>query len=185
MNAKGPKYVKERAIANTDPAVLAEYGDGEWPLKWAWEKGELADNGNYLENDEIAKRHGICGTAVPFVMHTHTHKHTPVMPAAGHASKVLLLLSCIFSPSPGLKDVLTTPSSASITSRPRTRCLSLCPNNQTLRSSFFPRNARYLSMYRRRLEAGRTGDGPLVRPIATGLSSRRCSRGTCWRSSWA
>lgn len=52
MNAKGPKYVKERAIANTDPAVLAECGHGEWPLKWAWEKGELADDGNYLENDD-------------------------------------------------------------------------------------------------------------------------------------
>ncbi|CAN0362132.1 unnamed protein product, partial [Hapterophycus canaliculatus] len=23
--------------------------------------GEFADNGNYLETDEIAKRHGICG----------------------------------------------------------------------------------------------------------------------------
>lgn len=62
MNAKGPEFVRQRAIAKTDPTVLAEYGNGEWPLKWAWEKGELAGNGNYLENDEIAKRHGICGT---------------------------------------------------------------------------------------------------------------------------
>lgn len=60
-NARGPKYTKERAIANTDPAVLAEYGDGEWPMKWVWEKGELAENGNYVENNELAKRHGICG----------------------------------------------------------------------------------------------------------------------------
>lgn len=60
-NARGRTYVKERGIANTDPAVLAEYGDGEWPLRWAYEKGEMAENGNYLENDEIAKRHGICG----------------------------------------------------------------------------------------------------------------------------
>ncbi|CAM9309077.1 unnamed protein product [Ectocarpus sp. 8 AP-2014] len=60
-NARGPTYVKERGIVNTDPAVLAEYGDGEWPLRWAYEKGEMAENGNYLENDEIAKRHGICG----------------------------------------------------------------------------------------------------------------------------
>ncbi|CAM9926342.1 unnamed protein product [Ectocarpus fasciculatus] len=60
-NARGPTYVKERGIANTDPAVLAEYGDGEWPLRWAYERGEMAENGNYLENDEIAKRHGICG----------------------------------------------------------------------------------------------------------------------------
>lgn len=77
MNAKGPKFVKERAIANTDPAVLAEYGNGEWPLKWAWEKGELADNGNYLENDEIAKRHGICGAVFPTMTHTHAGSCPP------------------------------------------------------------------------------------------------------------
>lgn len=60
-NAGGPIKTKARAIANTDAAVLAEYGDGEWPLRWSWEKGELAANGNYLQNNEIAKRHGICG----------------------------------------------------------------------------------------------------------------------------
>lgn len=57
MNAKGPESVKDRAIAKTDPGVLEDYGNGEWPLKWC----PQADNGNYLEPDEIAKRHGICG----------------------------------------------------------------------------------------------------------------------------
>ncbi|CAM9620047.1 unnamed protein product [Ectocarpus fasciculatus] len=57
-NARGPKFVKERAKAKTDPAVLDEYGGGdEFPLYF----GDFADNGNYLETDEIAKRHGICG----------------------------------------------------------------------------------------------------------------------------
>ncbi|CAB1100464.1 unnamed protein product [Ectocarpus sp. CCAP 1310/34] len=57
-NARGPDYVKERAKAKTDPAVLNEYGGGdEYPLYF----GDFADNGNYLETDEIAKRHGICG----------------------------------------------------------------------------------------------------------------------------
>lgn len=57
-NARGPKYVKERAVNNIDPAVLDAYGGpNEFPLYYA----EFADNGNYLEPDEIAVRHGICG----------------------------------------------------------------------------------------------------------------------------
>lgn len=57
-NARGPDYIKERAKAKTDPAVLNEYGGGdEYPLYF----GDFADNGNYLETDEIAKRHGVCG----------------------------------------------------------------------------------------------------------------------------
>lgn len=28
-NSRGPPFVKERAINNTDPDLLAEYGDGE------------------------------------------------------------------------------------------------------------------------------------------------------------
>jgi len=79
MNAKGPDFVRQRAIAKTDPAVLAEYGNGEWPLKWVWEKGELAANGNYLENDEIAKRHGICGA---FVCLRSKEPPPPLTPAA-------------------------------------------------------------------------------------------------------
>ncbi|CAM9584467.1 unnamed protein product, partial [Ectocarpus sp. 8 AP-2014] len=57
MNAQGPESVKARARANTDPDVLKEYGNGEWPLKWA----SKAENGNVLEPNEIAKRHGVCG----------------------------------------------------------------------------------------------------------------------------
>ena len=60
-NARGPAATKARGIAKTDPAVLAEYGDGEYPLRWAWEKGEVAANGNFIQNNEIAKRYGICG----------------------------------------------------------------------------------------------------------------------------
>ena len=60
-NARGPAATKARGIAKTDPAVLAEYGNGEYPLKWAWEKGEVAANGNFIQNNEIAKRYGICG----------------------------------------------------------------------------------------------------------------------------
>lgn len=58
----GPDATKARAIANTDPKVLAEYGNGEWPLYFAREKGEVAANGNYLEPEAISHaRHGICG----------------------------------------------------------------------------------------------------------------------------
>lgn len=60
-NARGPAATKARGIAKTDPVVLAEYGNGEYPLKWAWEKGEVAANGNFIQNNEIAKRYGICG----------------------------------------------------------------------------------------------------------------------------
>lgn len=60
-NANGPTHVKNRAIANTDPSFLEEYGGGEWPLLTAWKRGELAENRNYLEPDEIAVRHGVCG----------------------------------------------------------------------------------------------------------------------------
>lgn len=57
-NARGPKYVKQRSIDKIDPAILDEYGGGvDFPLYF----GEFAENGNYLETDEIAKRHGICG----------------------------------------------------------------------------------------------------------------------------
>lgn len=39
--------------------MLAEYGGGDiYPLSY---KGVFADNGNYLEPDEIAVRHGVCG----------------------------------------------------------------------------------------------------------------------------
>lgn len=55
---QGPAAVVERAKANTDPEVLAMYGGGDiYPLSF----GDFAENGNYLEPDEIAVRHGICG----------------------------------------------------------------------------------------------------------------------------
>ena len=39
-NAGNQVEVQKRAIALTDPALLAEYGDGWWPLRWVYEKGE-------------------------------------------------------------------------------------------------------------------------------------------------
>lgn len=48
-------------MAKTTAKVLGMYGDGAWPLKAAYDRGELAQNGNYLEPDEISVRHGICG----------------------------------------------------------------------------------------------------------------------------
>lgn len=57
-NAGGVKAVQDRAEAETDPGVLAMYGAGDqFPLYY----GVLAENGNYLEPEEIAKRHGVCG----------------------------------------------------------------------------------------------------------------------------
>ncbi len=57
-NAGGVKAVQDRAEAETDPDVLAMNGDGDqFPLYY----GVLAENGNYLETEEIAKRHGVCG----------------------------------------------------------------------------------------------------------------------------
>ena len=50
--------MKARAKRETDPDVLAAYGGGdEFPLYY----GKFADNGNYLETNEIAVRHGVCG----------------------------------------------------------------------------------------------------------------------------
>ena len=42
-------------------AVDTGYGNGAWPLLTAYEMGEIAANGNYLESDAISVRHGICG----------------------------------------------------------------------------------------------------------------------------
>ncbi len=50
--------MQDRARRLTDPAVLAEVGDGgQFPLYYV----PLAENGNFLESNEIAKRHGVCG----------------------------------------------------------------------------------------------------------------------------
>ena len=37
------------------------YGGGAWPHYSAYQRNELASNGNYYEPDAIAVRHGICG----------------------------------------------------------------------------------------------------------------------------
>ena len=39
-NAGNQVQTQKRAIALTDPALLAEYGDGWWPLRWVYEKGK-------------------------------------------------------------------------------------------------------------------------------------------------
>ena len=50
--------IRERAENETDPAVLAEHGGvDDWPLYFS----DLAENGNYLEPEEIAVRKGVCG----------------------------------------------------------------------------------------------------------------------------
>eukprot|EP00904_Undaria_pinnatifida_P014036 jgi/Undpi1/9763/HiC_scaffold_27.g12219.m1 len=59
--SRGPAAVRERGEANTPADVLAKYGDGDWPLRAAYNLGEVASNGNYLEDPEISVRHGICG----------------------------------------------------------------------------------------------------------------------------
>lgn len=60
-NAGGEVTVRKRGIDKTDPAVLAEYGNGYYPLRWVYDKGEMADNGNYIEPQAISVRHGVCG----------------------------------------------------------------------------------------------------------------------------
>lgn len=50
-----------RALELTSADALSQYGDGAWPHLTAYNRGELASNGNFLENDEISVRHGICG----------------------------------------------------------------------------------------------------------------------------
>eukprot|EP00903_Cladosiphon_okamuranus_P009934 g9430.t1 len=57
-NARGPAAVVARAKEYTEPEVLDMYGGGDiYPLSF----GDFAPNGNYLEPDAIAVRHGICG----------------------------------------------------------------------------------------------------------------------------
>lgn len=58
FNAGGVKGIQARAIENTDPTVLAEHGGGDvFPLYFS----PLAENGNYLEPEEVAVRKGVCG----------------------------------------------------------------------------------------------------------------------------
>lgn len=58
----GPGVVEKRQRERTDPEVLKRYGGGDiWPPAAAWDMKEIASNGNYLESDEIAVSHGVCG----------------------------------------------------------------------------------------------------------------------------
>lgn len=57
-NAGGVKAVQDRARAKTDEATLeAVGGGGLFPLYFL----DLAENGNYLETNEVAKRATPCG----------------------------------------------------------------------------------------------------------------------------
>lgn len=48
-HARGVEAVKARQARLTDPATFEEYGNGAWPLKTVYDRGEMAVNGNYLE----------------------------------------------------------------------------------------------------------------------------------------
>lgn len=51
--------MKARSVANANAAAVLDAlgGPDEFPLT----HGQFADNGNYLESNELAVRHGICG----------------------------------------------------------------------------------------------------------------------------
>ena len=52
------KDAQGRATAKTNAAVLAAAGNGDkFPLYYM----DLAENGNFMETNETAKRHGVCG----------------------------------------------------------------------------------------------------------------------------
>ncbi|CAM9851405.1 unnamed protein product, partial [Choristocarpus tenellus] len=61
LQGRGAVNVRNRAEKLTDPEWLESYGEGRWPLKYLYDQGMVASNGNYLEPQEIAVRHGICG----------------------------------------------------------------------------------------------------------------------------
>ncbi|CAM9321699.1 unnamed protein product [Pylaiella littoralis] len=60
FQSRGPGAVRARAENKTDPDLLAEYGDGEWPHLY-YPREEYLGNGNYNEPEGISVRHGICG----------------------------------------------------------------------------------------------------------------------------
>lgn len=53
--------MRDRGISYTNGDLLSEYGDGKWPLLAAYNRGDVAENGNLLEPSGIAVRHGVCG----------------------------------------------------------------------------------------------------------------------------
>ncbi|CAM9930596.1 unnamed protein product [Choristocarpus tenellus] len=61
FQAGGVASVRSRGEKKTDPVWLESYGAGKWPLKYLYDDGMVADNGNYLEPEAISVRHGVCG----------------------------------------------------------------------------------------------------------------------------
>ncbi|CAM9476506.1 unnamed protein product [Scytosiphon promiscuus] len=61
MQSRGPGAVASRAAEMTPEDVLSDNGGGAWPHLTAYNRGDLASNGNFLESDEISVRHGVCG----------------------------------------------------------------------------------------------------------------------------
>lgn len=61
MQSRGPDAVAARAAEMTPEDVLSDNGGGAWPHLTAYNRGDLTSNGNFLESDEIAVRHGVCG----------------------------------------------------------------------------------------------------------------------------
>lgn len=62
QSGAGPIVLKERTYERMDRDLLKYYGGGEaWPVAVAYDMGEVAPNGNYLESDELAVNHGVCG----------------------------------------------------------------------------------------------------------------------------
>ncbi|CAN0101046.1 unnamed protein product, partial [Discosporangium mesarthrocarpum] len=57
FQAGGPASVRRRAEDQTNTDILKKYNNGGWPLG----NVPLAENGNFLEPEEIAVRHGKCG----------------------------------------------------------------------------------------------------------------------------
>lgn len=58
----GPDVVQSRTIERMDPDLLDMYGGGNaWYLGVAYYMGSNCSNGNYLETDDMAVGHGVCG----------------------------------------------------------------------------------------------------------------------------
>ncbi|CAM9175695.1 unnamed protein product [Sphacelaria rigidula] len=84
LQGRGPKATRERGMKKTPRDILDEWGGGEWPGMAAYYNDRLAENGNFLEPDEIAVRHGVCGDPeqnADEVSNTYSreNKHYPVL----------------------------------------------------------------------------------------------------------
>lgn len=49
------------AVLSSQQHTGIVYGGGDWPHLFSYQRGELLENGNYLEPEGISVRHGICG----------------------------------------------------------------------------------------------------------------------------